>query len=126
MKIDYRGRQLSQDRRPLSLTTPEDPHDGRYDQDQYLRNVAVVEPWVEAIQKRGGQVIFVRFPSSGTRWALDERQAPKALYWDAFAKRAPSRFTSRTTLNCPDSIFLTSPIWIIGTRLLSPRRWRIL
>lgn len=40
------------------------------------------------IAARGGEVIYVRLPTSGPIWELDERFYPKADYWDRFANEA--------------------------------------
>jgi hypothetical protein len=47
-------------------------------------------PLVESIQKRGGKVIFARFPTSGEHRVLDERYYPRREYWDRFAARTPA------------------------------------
>ena len=54
---------------------------------EYLARTRTVEPWVDAIQKRGGRVIFVRFPSGGKLWKDDEAAYPRTKYWDAFARQ---------------------------------------
>jgi hypothetical protein len=54
---------------------------------EYLARARTVEPWVDAIQQRGGRVIFVRFPSGGKRWEQDEANYPRTKYWNAFARQ---------------------------------------
>ncbi len=49
-----------------------------------------VSGWVERIQARGGRVVFFREPSAGEHLALDEKNYPRALYWDAYAKVSPA------------------------------------
>ena len=39
-------------------------------------------PWLRRIEARGGQVVFVRMPTSDEHWELDERYYPRAQYWD--------------------------------------------
>ena len=45
---------------------------------------------VSAIQGRGGQVVFVRLPSSGKVLELEQEKFPRAGYWDAFAAGVPA------------------------------------
>ncbi len=46
-----------------------------------------VEPLVAAIQARGGNVVFVRMPTSDMQWEVENGQYPKAACWDWFAAR---------------------------------------
>ncbi len=55
--------------------------------DGLLRRVSSA---VRAIRNRGGQVVFVRFPSSGTVLELEEQAFPRARYWDVFAAGIPA------------------------------------
>lgn len=48
--------------------------------------LARVQEDVEAIQARGGRVVFLRLPTSGGIRALDEQHFPRAEYWDVFAR----------------------------------------
>jgi hypothetical protein len=57
----------------------------------FQENIHAVQQSVETIQQRGGQVIFVRFPSSGEVWKLDEQYVPRAQYWDEFARQVPAK-----------------------------------
>ncbi len=60
------------------------------DNTAFQANVQRVRQAVTTIQQRGGQVIFVRFPSSGEVWKLDEQYLPRAQYWDEFARQVPA------------------------------------
>lgn len=42
------------------------------------------------LQGRGAKVVFVRFPTSGLVWEIDEATSPKKYYWDQFAKFSPA------------------------------------
>lgn len=53
--------------------------------EQWAIEAAEAAPWVAAIRARGGEVVFVRFPTSGEHWKLDERYYPRARYWDRVA-----------------------------------------
>lgn len=44
-----------------------------------------VEGYVRQIEARGGQVVFVRFPTTDETWAEDELHFPRAEYWDRMA-----------------------------------------
>jgi len=68
-------------RRGAELTRPQDPQ-------AWLQLTESVEPLVRAIQGRGGQVVFVRFPISGEYWKQISRLYPKKKYWDRFAAQS--------------------------------------
>lgn len=53
---------------------------------QWKMDVESVMQWAYMIQDRGGRIIFVRFPTSGEHWNIDERRYPKARYWNQFAR----------------------------------------
>jgi hypothetical protein len=56
---------------------------------QWLADLGQVSAWVEAIQARGGTVVFFREPSGGEHLVLDEKNYPRDLYWDAYARVCP-------------------------------------
>ncbi|MCF0074667.1 hypothetical protein LZD49_29550 [Dyadobacter sp. CY261] len=41
---------------------------------------------VDQIRARGGQVVFVRFPSSGEVWNAEQQAYPRELYWERLLK----------------------------------------
>ncbi|MCC6456215.1 MAG: hypothetical protein IT328_14775 [Caldilineaceae bacterium] len=41
-----------------------------------------VAPLVEKLHSKGGDVIFLRMPTTGEQWQIDESRHPKAKYWD--------------------------------------------
>ncbi len=49
------------------------------------RDICDIEAMIQAIKARGGNVVFLRAPSSGHRWQLEQRYHPKASNWDRFA-----------------------------------------
>jgi hypothetical protein len=67
------------------------------DPEEWLKQAKKVEPFVKAIQSRGGKVVFIRLPTAGEHWELDERYYPKHLYWDRFAA-----FTAAETIHFGD------------------------
>ena len=48
----------------------------------WLEAARAVVPWVQAIEARGGRVVFVRLPTSGPHWRIDERKYPRSAYWN--------------------------------------------
>lgn len=44
--------------------------------------IATIRKDIDKIKARGGQVIFVRTPSSGPYWAGEQIGFPRAVYWD--------------------------------------------
>jgi hypothetical protein len=67
---------------------------------------------VSAIEKRGGKVVFVRFPTSKKIWDIDEGRFPKSLYWDVFAELSLAKtlhfkdFESLSGFDLPDGSHL--------------------
>jgi hypothetical protein len=57
---------------------------------QWLADLDDVSQWVRMIQSRGGQVVFFREPSAGEHLELDEKNYPRGLYWDAYARVSPA------------------------------------
>ncbi|HEY1557151.1 MAG TPA: hypothetical protein VGF94_20085 [Kofleriaceae bacterium] len=103
---DLRRKQLAR----IAATPPVD-HD---DSDAWLGAVAQMEPYIDAIQARGGRVVYVRMPTCDERWAADQRDAPKVRYWDRFAARTHAlaiHFADYPELRafaCPDTSHLDS------------------
>ena len=77
-------------------------------QKEWLSKLTDLRVASEKIQQRGGQAVFVRFPTTEQHWRLDERMAPRARFWDELAGVAgaptihfrdlPTRY-----LDCPDT-----------------------
>ncbi len=71
-----------------------------------------LEPYIERIQGRGGKVVFIRYVTSGVGNAIEERDYPRALYWDRFAQATKATcvyFADVETLrgfDCPDASHL--------------------
>jgi hypothetical protein len=68
-----RIREIEAARRPVPFET-------------WLADVRQVGAWVKAIEARGGRVMFVRLPTSGEHWELDEATYPRSIYWDVLAR----------------------------------------
>lgn len=80
--------------------------------ESFLDDCAVVDSLVEKLSRRGGQVAFVRLPSSGARRILEDEFHPKAPYWDLFSTATSatcvhwSDVTAMRGLHCPDGSHL--------------------
>lgn len=67
---------------------------------------------VKAIQKRGGNVAFIRFPVSDEHWEIDEQYFPRILYWDPLNSMTDANvihfknIECISTLQCPDTSHL--------------------
>lgn len=69
-------------------------HDGhlpRFPFDEWWPQVEASHAWVNAIQARGGEVIFYASPTSGFRREVFEDWAPRAEYWDKMAAVSPAK-----------------------------------
>lgn len=80
--------------------------------ENWIDQAMEIEPLVQAIQNRGGQVVFVRYITTDEHYEFDQKYYPKKEYWDQFAK-----MTSAVTIhfkdvhelsnfNCPDTSHL--------------------
>lgn len=67
----------------------------------WLAQARLAESYVRAIQRRGGNVVFIRFPSSSPLYQLEERCYPRREYWDRYAR------VSRATLVHFEDV----PVW---------------
>jgi hypothetical protein len=56
--------------------------------ENWLREVMTLDDSVRAIQRRGGDVIFIQFPTTHKLLHYSEFVLPKAKYWDAFAAKS--------------------------------------
>ncbi len=78
----------------------------------WLEDALVAEPWIRKIQHRGGQVVFIRFPTTGRRWELDEQYRPRKLYWDRLAENTAAAtlhfrdVSGMAEVECPDTSHL--------------------
>jgi hypothetical protein len=52
----------------------------------WKKNIKYLIEYVTQITKRGGLVVFVRFPTDKGHWELDEKYYPRNQYWDLIAK----------------------------------------
>lgn len=76
--------------------------------ERMVHHYSEIEQSVQKMIRRGCRVVFVRLPSSGKVWKLDQQYAPKRLYWDRFAQQTAAEtyhFKDYPSLNgfeCPD------------------------
>ena len=77
-----------------------------------LTELRHVDEMAERIRMRGGRVIFVRLPTTGNLWDIDESHYPRAQYWDVFSRqtRTPTLHfqdvPSLAAFECPDGSHL--------------------
>jgi hypothetical protein len=84
----------------------------RLSAEQFERDLQALEGMVERIQNRGGQVVFVAMPSSGTIRALEEKSYPRHQFWDLLAARTraiaihAADYPSLSRFHCPEGSHL--------------------
>jgi len=67
---------------------------------------------IEPLRARGGAVIFVRFPTSGTLWELQNQRYPRAQYWDVLGPETGAftihfkDYPELARFECPDGSHL--------------------
>jgi hypothetical protein len=73
---------------------------------------ARLEELVQKIRSRGGEVAFVRFPTTRRIWEMDEVQFPTNIYWNALKSRTSAKtvhFAEHDSLahfDVPDGVHL--------------------
>ena len=84
----------------LKVLSPED----------WLNYMAAQDKYADMIEARGGEVVYVRFPTSGISHVFEEKVLPKSECWDKFAQ-----YTDSVTIHykefereyvCPDDTHL--------------------
>jgi len=81
---------------------------------------------VQKLHARGGKIVFVRFPHSGTLKELEDQQTPRAQTWDPLLKStgAPGihyqDFPELAGFNCPEWSHLTAGDSVEFTKRLVP------
>jgi hypothetical protein len=90
--------------------------------DDMVQHYLRVETTVQKLIQKGCRVIFVRMPSSGEVWTLEQQHTPKQLYWDRFAQETTAEtihFKDHPTLSgfeCADNTHLDYSDAILFTR----------
>jgi hypothetical protein len=87
--------------------------------EEWLQRAMQLNEWVRAIQARGGDVVFMQFPTSGEHLEYDEFVFPKKEYWDAFAAKTPALCLHFKDV--PELAAFTCPDWSHLDRRDAPR-----
>ena len=51
-----------------------------------LSSYSYINKLTTQLQEKGARVIYIRFPTSGLCWEIDQARTPKEYYWNQFAK----------------------------------------
>lgn len=79
---------------------------------EFQYRIEQIEGMVGKIRQRGGKVVFLRLPSSGETFDLEEQTWPRNKYWDRFAAKISARtlhfadYPALASFNCPDGSHL--------------------
>lgn len=82
------------------------------DPPQMLRDLAIIQSAVARIQERGGQVVFVRMPSSGPVRELEDKMFPREKFWRPWIVRTGALgvsfedYPELSGFDCPDYVHL--------------------
>jgi hypothetical protein len=86
--------------------------------------IQLIKTNVDKIQKRGGEVLFVRTPSSGQVWIDEQKYYPRAVYWDKLLAATGCRgiyykdYPAIAQFECPESSHLSPEQAIVFTKNL--------
>ncbi|MEO0481952.1 MAG: hypothetical protein AAF196_21005 [Planctomycetota bacterium] len=98
---EHREWRLDKSRKILEANPPSDP-------ETWARMLGPVGKWVEAIESRGGRVVFVCLPATGELWEIKEAAYPRDQYWSQLEQRFGDRvmhfkdIPEMAQLDCPD------------------------
>jgi hypothetical protein len=134
LDVGYSSRETMQTQRDVRLRD----YAGRYHSARRYKNISEfkqtvgpVAQSVARIRKNGGQVIFLRLPSSGARHELEESEFSSKLYFDALATATsapwfgPTELSHDGDLDCPDESHLSpNAARLLTTRLFEALRLR--
>lgn len=79
---------------------------------EFKKNISILEKMIQRIQKRGGKVILIRFPTGPSIWEIDQSIYPKNQYW-----RLLEEMTSARTIHFMDYPELQQFIFPDGSHL---------
>jgi len=54
----------------------------------WVQNIELLQGYTKLIEKRGGRVALVRFPTDKGHWLLDEEYYPRGQYWDLIERHS--------------------------------------
>jgi hypothetical protein len=86
--------------------------------------IQLIKTDVDKIQKRGGEVLFVRTPSSGQVWIDEQKGYPRTVYWDKLLAATGCRgiyykdYPAIAQFECPESSHLSPEDAIVFTKNL--------
>ncbi len=86
--------------------------------------IQLIKTDVDKIQKRGGEVLFVRTPSSGQVWADEQKFYPRAVYWDKLLAATGCKgiyykdYPAIADFECPESSHLSPGQAVVFTKNL--------
>lgn len=59
--------------------------------EEFRERARKLDAMIAPLYKRGGEVVFVRFPTSGGLWELEDARYPRRQYWDVFAAQTRAK-----------------------------------
>ena len=91
--------------------------------ESYLERTKIA---VEKIVARGGNVVFIRMPSTGTLREMENKFSPRPVFWDAIISRTGAvgihfeDYPELAKFDCPEWSHLTSSDSEMFSKLLMP------
>lgn len=82
--------------------------------EEFRERARTLDAMIAPLYKRGGEVVFVRFPTSGELWELENARYPRRRYWDVFASQTQAKtihfrdYPALSRFDCPDGSHLDS------------------
>jgi len=89
--VDYRHHGIEEKRRQTELQYQRRHAGINLTIEEFTSHIQRLENIVDRIQSRGGKVIFLRLPTDGKLWEVDQAKYPKKQYWDRFASYTKAR-----------------------------------
>ena len=93
--------------------------------EKFMEKVVRIDKFIQKIERRGGKVIFIRFPSTGMVRQLEQQAWPREKYWDVLAANTRAEaihfedYPSLSKFDCPDGSHLDVRDAAIFTRALA-------
>ncbi|MFO8085629.1 MAG: hypothetical protein R6U27_15080 [Desulfobacterales bacterium] len=81
-------------------------------EEPFMKKVQQIDKMVKKIEKRGGGVAFIRFPSTGVVRQLEDQSWPRQKYWDVLAANTRAEtihfedYPQLSKYDCPDGSHL--------------------
>jgi hypothetical protein len=114
---------------PPHLTPEEFQKIFKTNMESYLERIELA---VAAIKKRGGHVVFIRYPSTGKLREIEAQFSPRNLFWDRIIATSGATgihfedYSELSGFECPEWSHLSQQYAISFTRNLMPILDRIL